>query len=167
MSVNRKATVPLGRSGIVAKLAALALRLTSVHHSTRAMKLTEEQREFLQNPFVGTITDLRPDGSPHTTVVWVDADDDGVSFNTAYGRAKPRYIALDPRVSLTVVDPVNAYRWLSVSGRATLVDEGADEQIDRLAQKYLGKDSYPFRAPDERRVTVRITPTRIEGRDLD
>jgi PPOX class probable F420-dependent enzyme len=98
------------------------------------MKLTEKQREFLQNPFVGTITDLRPDGSPHTTVVWVDADDDGVSFNTAYGRAKPRYIALDPRVSLTVVDPENAYRWLSVSGRATLVDEGADEQIDRLAQ---------------------------------
>jgi hypothetical protein len=29
----------------------------------------------------------------------------------------------------------------SVSGRATLVDEGADEQIDRLAKKYLGKDS--------------------------
>jgi PPOX class probable F420-dependent enzyme len=131
------------------------------------MKLTEKQREFLQNPFVGTITDLRPDGSPHTTVVWVDADDDGVSFNTAYGRAKPRYIALDPRVSLTVVDPENAYRWLSVSGRATLVDEGADEQIDRLAKKYLGKDFYPFRAPDERRVTVRIRPTRIEGRDLD
>jgi PPOX class probable F420-dependent enzyme len=131
------------------------------------MKLTEKQREFLQNPFVGTITDLRPDGSPHTTVVWVDTDDDGVSFNTAYGRAKPTYIALDPRVSLAVVDPENAYRWLSVSGRATLVDEGADEQIDRLAKKYLGKDSYPFRAPDERRVTVRITPTRIEGRDLD
>jgi PPOX class probable F420-dependent enzyme len=78
-----------------------------------------------------------------------------------------RHIALDPRVSLTVVDPESAYRWLSVSGRATLVDEGADEQIDRLAKKYLGKDSYPFRAPDERRVTVRITPTRIEGRDLD
>jgi hypothetical protein len=54
-----------------------------------------------------------------------------------------------------------------VSGSATLVDEGADEQIDRLAKKYLGKDSFPFRAPDERRVTVRIWPTRIEGRDLD
>ncbi len=131
------------------------------------MKLTEKQREFLQNPFVGTITDLRPDGSPHTTVVWVDVDDEGVSFNTAHGRAKPRYIADDSRVSLAVVDPKDAYRWISVSGTATLLDEGANEHIDRLAKKYLGKDSYPFRAPGERRVTVKISPTRIESRGLD
>lgn len=130
-------------------------------------RLTAAHREFLENPFVGTITDLRPDGSPHTTVVWVDVDDDGVSFNTAYGRAKPRYIADDPRVSLAVVDPEDPYRWISVSGTASLVDEGADEHIDRLATKYLGKDSYPFRAPGERRVTVKISPTRIESRGLD
>jgi len=130
--------------------------------------LTEKQREFLENPFVGTITDLRPDGSPHTTVVWVDVDGDGgVSFNTAHGRAKPRYIAGDSRVSLTVVDPADPYRWLSVSGTATLVDEGADEHIDRLAKKYIGADSYPFRSPEERRVTVRISATRIESRGLD
>lgn len=128
--------------------------------------LTETQRAFLQNPFVGTITDLRPDGSPHTTVVWVDVDDEGVSFNTAYGRAKPRYISDDPRVSLAVVDPTDPYRWIAVNGTATLVDEGADDQIDRLARKYIGKDSYPFRAPDEQRVTVRIDPQRVESRGL-
>ncbi|OFW71563.1 MAG: PPOX class F420-dependent enzyme [Actinobacteria bacterium RBG_16_68_12] len=129
--------------------------------------LTESQREFLENPFVGTITDLRPDGSPHTTVVWVDVDGDSVSFNTAHGRAKPRYIANDGRVSLTVVDPGDPYRWISVSVRATLVDEGADEQIDRLAKKYIGADSYPFRAPGEQRVTVRITIEKIDARGLD
>jgi PPOX class probable F420-dependent enzyme len=130
--------------------------------------LTATEREFLRNPFVGTITDLRPDGSPHTTVVWVDVDSDGgLSFNTAHGRAKPRYITADPRVSLAVVDPGNPYRWVSVTGTAELVDEGADEQIDRLAKKYLGRDSYPFRSSEERRVTVRISPTRIESRGLD
>jgi PPOX class probable F420-dependent enzyme len=129
--------------------------------------LTASQRAFLGNPFVGTITDLRPDGSPHTTVVWVDVDDEGVSFNTAYGRAKPRYIGRDPRISLTVVDPENGYRWISISGRATLVDDGAEAQIDRLALKYLGKETYPFRADGERRVTVRIAPSRIEARGLD
>jgi PPOX class probable F420-dependent enzyme len=133
----------------------------------RTKILSESQRAFLENPFVGAITDLRPDGSPHTTVVWVDVDDEGVSFNTAYGRAKPRYIERDPRVSLTVVDPENAYRWISISGAAELLDEGADEQIDRLAKKYLGKDTYPFRAAGERRVSVRITPFRIETRGLD
>ena len=130
-------------------------------------RLTAAQREFLEKPFVGTITDLRPDGSPHATVVWVDVDDKGVSFNTAYGRAKPTYIADDGRVSLTVIDPQDPYRWISVSGTATLVDEGADDHIDRLAKKYIGADTYPFRQPGERRVTVRIAVENIDSRGLE
>jgi PPOX class probable F420-dependent enzyme len=130
-------------------------------------RLTGAERAFLENPFVGVVTDLRPDGSPHSTIVWVDVDDEGVSFNTAYGRAKPRYIAEDGRVSLTVVDPRDPYRWLSVSGTATLVDDGADGHIDRLAKKYIGADSYPFRQPGERRVSVRIAVDRVDGRGLD
>jgi len=130
-------------------------------------RLNAAQREFLSNPFVGTITDLRPDGSPHSTVVWVDVDDDGVSFNTAYGRAKPTYIADDGRVSLTVIDPQDPYRWLSLSGTATLTDDGADDQIDRLAKKYIGADSYPFRQPGERRVSVRIAVEKLDGRGID
>jgi PPOX class probable F420-dependent enzyme len=131
------------------------------------IQITDAQREFLARPFVGVVTDLRPDGSPHSTPVWVDVDDDGVSFNTAHGRAKPTYIAHDGRVALTVVDPEDPYRWLSVSGMATLVDDGADEQIDRLAKKYIGKDTYPFRAPGERRVSVRIAVEKIDGRGFD
>ena len=129
--------------------------------------LTDAQREFLANPFVGVVTDLRPDGSPHSTIVWVDVDDDEVSFNTAHGRAKPTFIARDGRVALTVVDPQDPYRWLSVSGTATLVDEGADDQIDRLAKKYIDADSYPFRQSGERRVTVRIAVDKVDGRGLD
>jgi PPOX class probable F420-dependent enzyme len=129
--------------------------------------LTGSERAFLEHPFVGVVTDLRPDGSPHSTIVWVDVDDEGVSFNTAWPRAKPRYLSADPRASLVVVDPADPYRWISISGTAELVDEGANEQIDRLAKKYVGRDSYPWHKPDERRVTVRISPTRIESRGLD
>ena len=132
------------------------------------MKLTESERAFLASPFVGVVTDLRPDGSPHSTVVWVDVDDDGgVSFNTAWPRAKPRYLSADPRVSLTVVDPGDPYRWIAITGTAELVDEGANEQIDRLAKKYVGRETYPWHKPEERRVSVRITPTRVESRGLD
>ncbi len=130
-------------------------------------RVTDAQRQFLENSFVGVITDVRPDGSPHSTIVWVDVDDDGVSFNTAHGRAKPRYIANDSRVSLAVVDPQDPYRWLSVSGTATLVDKGADDQIDRLAKKYIGADSYPFRQPGERRVTVRVAVEKVDGSGFD
>jgi len=129
--------------------------------------LTPTQRAFLENPFVGVVTDLRPDGSPHSTVVWVDVDDEGVSFNTAWPRAKPRYLANDPRASLTVVDPADPYRWITVDGTVTLSEEGANEQIDRLAKKYVGLDSYPWHKPEETRVSVRISPTRIEARGID
>jgi PPOX class probable F420-dependent enzyme len=129
--------------------------------------LDDKTREFLEQPYVGEVTTLRPDGSPHTTVVWVDTDTDEVMFNTAVGRAKERYLRQDPRVSLIVVDPENAYRWVSVSGQAELTTEGADEQIDRLAKKYLGKDEYPWRSSDEQRITVRIKPERVESTGLD
>lgn len=129
-------------------------------------RLTEAERAFLESPFVGVVTDLRPDGSPHSTVVWVDVDDGGVSFNTAWPRAKPRHLSNDPRVSLTVVDPGDPYRWITIDGTATLVDEGANEHIDRLAKKYAGLDSYPWHKPEETRVRVRIAPRRIESRGL-
>ena len=129
--------------------------------------LTDNARTFLQQPFAGALTTLRADGSPHTTVVWVDVDDDGPSFNTAAGRAKPRHIERDPRVSLLVVDPEDQYKWVSITGRAEITTDGADGQIDRLAKKYLGQDEYPWRKPDETRLTVRIRPERVDSYGLD
>ena len=130
-------------------------------------ELTAAERAFLENPFVGVVTTLNPDGSPQSTIVWVDVDDAGVSINTAYGRVKPRNLALDPRLSLVVVDPGDPYRWLKLNGTGTLVDEGADAHIDRLSKKYTGREVYASRQPGEQRVTVRIAPERILSRGLD
>ena len=68
-------------------------------------KLNEKHQEFLEQPFVGVVTTLREDGSPHSTIVWVDVDDGVVSFNTAAGRAKPKHLEKDPRAGVLVVDP--------------------------------------------------------------
>jgi PPOX class probable F420-dependent enzyme len=130
-------------------------------------RLTRAQREFLENPYIGVVTTIRPDGSPHSTPVWVDVDAEGnVSFNTARPRAKPRNLEADPRVSLVVVDPNDELRWLAVSGTTTMTDEGADDQIDRLARKYRGHDRYMSHREGETRVSVRISPTFVESRGL-
>jgi PPOX class probable F420-dependent enzyme len=131
------------------------------------VELSAVEREFLENPYVGVVTTLHPDGSPQSTVVWVDVDDEGPSINTAHGRVKPRNLEKDPRVALVVVDPNDAYRWVKINGTGTLVDDGADAQIDRLSKKYTGRDVYGSRQPGEQRVTVRIAPTRIQSRGLD
>ena len=130
-------------------------------------KLSDAQKSFLEQPFVGTATTLREDGSPHSTIVWVDVEDGSVSFNTAYGRAKPTHLQKDPRAGILVVDPNDSYKWVAVDGRAELTTEGADAQIDKLAKKYLGKDEYPWRKPEEERVTVRITPEHITASGFD
>jgi PPOX class probable F420-dependent enzyme len=130
--------------------------------------LKEKEQRFLDdNPFVGVITDLRTDGSPHSTVVWVDVEDGKVSFNTARGRAKPRHLEKDPRLALIVTDPQDPYKWVSITGRAELTEQGADQQIDKLAKKYLGQDEYPWRKPEETRLKVLIEPQTVESQGLD
>ena len=113
------------------------------------------------------MTTLRDDGSPHSTVVWVEQQDGEVSFNTATGRAKERHLDADSRLSLLVVDPQNAYRWVAISGHGELTTEDADAQIDRLAKKYLGKDEYPFRSESEQRVKVKIRPALVDASGVD
>ena len=130
-------------------------------------KLDEAQAEFLGNPYYAVLSTLREDGTPHQTVVWVDADDGDVLINTAEGRAKPRHMRANPDVSIAVVNPANGYHSLVVTGKAELSHEGADAHIDKLAKKYLDADTYPFRQEGEVRVIVRIRPDRIEAAGFD
>lgn len=130
-------------------------------------ELTDRHREFLARPLFGVATTLRLDGSPHCTVVWVDVDEQGPSFNTALGRTKTRNLERDTRAALTVVDPADPFRWIAIDGPVTLTTEGADEQMDRLAMKYFGKPKYRPLQEGEQRVTVRLRPERITAIGLD
>ncbi len=130
-------------------------------------ELTDAHRAYLENPYVATVTTLREDGSPHNTVVWIDVDGDVVVFNTAEGRAKPEHLRHDPRAAVTVIDPQNTHKWISVSGPAELTHDGADAQIDKLAKKYIGAESYPFRQEGEQRVNVRISAEHVDSAGLD
>jgi PPOX class probable F420-dependent enzyme len=106
------------------------------------------------------VTTLRADGSPQSTVVWVDLDDDGVpTFNTARGRAKPSNLENDSRVSMLVVKGGDFYTWVSVDGRAELTTEGAHEQIDALSRKYDG-EPWTYRDGEER-IKIRVLPERV------
>ena len=109
------------------------------------MTLSANARDLFSAPNLGWATTLRPDGTPHNTVVWVDVDGDDVVFNTAVDRVKEQHMRSDPRVSVSVLDPENSQRFASITGTAQLSTEDGDAVIDKLAHKYLGVDSYPFR----------------------
>jgi PPOX class probable F420-dependent enzyme len=108
------------------------------------------------------VSTLNADGSVHCAPVWVDVDSGVVELNTALGRTWPKNLQRDPRVTLTVMNLENPYEYVSIRGRvAKFETDGADEHIDRLALKYLGKERYPFRQPGETRVIVRVQPERV------
>jgi PPOX class probable F420-dependent enzyme len=129
--------------------------------------LSDEQLHFIRdNPFYGVVTTLRDDGSPHSTVVWVDVEDGKISFNTARGRAKPNHLERDARASLIVLEPADPYKWVAVSGHAEMTEAGADAQIDKLAKKYMGRDEYPHK-PGETRLKVLIETEHVDASGFD
>jgi PPOX class probable F420-dependent enzyme len=121
-------------------------------------KLSPQELELLNEPQIATVATVMADGSPQLTPVWVDTDGEAVLFNTAKGRVKHRNLLRNPKVAVTVVDKNDFYRLVSVRGTAEIVEQGADDHIDRLAKKYLGADSYPWRKEGEQRVIVRVIP---------
>ena len=121
--------------------------------------LTDDDVALLEQPLIANLATVMADGSPQVTPVWVDTDGEALLLNTAKGRVKYDNIAREPRVAVSVVDPQNPFRVVAVRGEAQLIEEGADDHIDRLSQKYLGEERYPFRQPGEERVTVRVVPT--------
>jgi PPOX class probable F420-dependent enzyme len=112
----------------------------------------------------GYLATIMPDGSPQVTPVWVDFDGAHVRFNSALGRVKDKNVRREPRVSITIQDPGNPYRYLQVRGRVVEITEtGAQDHANNLSQKYTGKPVYQKRSPDEVRVVYKIEPMKVSS----
>jgi PPOX class probable F420-dependent enzyme len=125
-------------------------------------KLSDDVRVILDKKSFAHIATLMPDGSPHVSPVWVDYEGNTVVINTATGRQKPANLDRDRRVAMSVTDPEDPYKVVMIRGTVSeITSEGAEEHADRLARKYLGKETYPFRRPNEERLIVRIHPEKV------
>ncbi len=126
------------------------------------MSLPTEAHDLFDGVHFAHVATLMSDGSPQTTVVWIDRDGDVVRFNTARGGVKAEKLERDSRVAISVHDPENPYRYVQVRDRAQLVHEGAEEHIHSLAHKYMGED-YPLQE-SEQRVIVQVEPDSVDVR---
>ena len=126
------------------------------------MALTGKQVAFVEQPNYAVVATVDERGRPHATVVWVDTDGTDILFNTTTRRAKARHLAKNPYASVLVIDRENSYRWVEFEGPVETTQEGAVEQIDRLARKYTGHD---FDRHDDR-LLVRVHPERVTEYDL-
>ena len=127
-----------------------------------AAELTDGAYELLRGKNFAHVAVIRPDGSPHVTVTWIDAAEGHVLVNTAVGRVKDRYVHLDPRVAVTVHEEGEGYRWIRVDGTVAefVTGDEAEQHIDFLNRKYHDGRPWTY-VPDQQRVIYRILPHRV------
>jgi PPOX class probable F420-dependent enzyme len=129
----------------------------------------DSHRDLLQGQVHGVLTTMMADGTPQSSIVWVDYDGDSVLINTTLERQKGRNMRANPKVAILVIDPKDSSRWIEVRGLVIeLTTEGAEEHADKLTQRYNpGKQRFygdiypPEQKQKETRVIARIEPTRV------
>ncbi|MGH3205325.1 MAG: PPOX class F420-dependent oxidoreductase [Streptosporangiaceae bacterium] len=120
--------------------------------------LDPDVRRVLDGTSIAHLATVLPDGSPHTTPVYVGAYGDRIVFFTGPGSLKARNLRRDPRMALSIAPADNPFQPVVIRGRVGewLDGDAAWEIVDRLATKYTGM-SYPR---GQERVVAVIEPER-------
>jgi PPOX class probable F420-dependent enzyme len=126
--------------------------------------IPDSHRVLFEKPIPASLATVMADGLVQVNPVWVEYDGTFICFNSAQGRQKDKNLKQRRVATLLLVDPENPYFWIEIRGRvAEITTEGANQQIDRLAKKYLGQDKYPWRREGEVRISYKIKPERVNA----
>lgn len=119
-------------------------------------------KQLLDEPVTAVVAVISPSGRANLTPVWFDYEDDMVLLNLATHRKKVEWLRANPQATFLLMNPANAYHWVSIKTTVTREiseDDPAEgkrvtDQLNRIFHKYTGGDEYALRDPsfDERRV---------------
>ena len=108
------------------------------------------------------IATLMKDGAPQVSPVWANHEDGYILVNTAEGRIKYKNVLRDPRVAVSVVSKDNPLDMITIRGTVKeLITDYEYKHADKLTQQYLGREQYPFKRDDEKRVILKIKPDKV------
>ena len=115
------------------------------------MKLSTKSKELIDGKNFASVATLMPDGSPQVAPLWIDREGDTIVLNTTRSRQRTKNLKRDQRVAITVFDQGNPYSSVSIRGKTIeITEEGAEEHIDKMSMKYLGKPSTLGRTEPQR-----------------
>lgn len=129
-------------------------------------------KRLLDEPVTAIVSVTGSDGRSNLTPVWFDYDGDLVLLNLAAHRKKVEWLRKNPQATFMLMNPANAYHWLSIhcSVSREVSEDDPDEgprvtaQLDKIWTKYTGNaPPYGLRDPsiDERRLLFELTVDRI------
>jgi PPOX class probable F420-dependent enzyme len=123
--------------------------------------LKPEQRKLFEDPNFVNVATLGKDGTPRSTAIWVDIDGDDILLNGPASRQWTQNLKRDPHVALNIFDLKQPYKQVNVLGEVVdITTEGGEEHIDKLSNKYGGRD-YPDHQPNNPRQIIRVKITKV------
>ena len=126
-----------------------------------ANKIPDQFRDLFEKKAFAHLATIMKDGSPQVTPVWCDYDGTYVRINSAKGRIKDKNMRRNKHVALSIQDPENPYRFIALRGQVVDIADNSDDHINSLAKKYIDQDKYPYKQPNEVRVTYKILPDHV------
>lgn len=96
------------------------------------MSLTDEDRAFLERNHAAAMVTLKTDGTPHVARVGIGLVDGKLWSSGTKGRIRTKHLRRDPRCTLFVFDPKEAWQWLALETTVTILD-GPDAPESNLA----------------------------------
>ena len=122
-------------------------------------------RRLFDEPRLGHVATVGPDGAPQLSAVWVDLDGDDLVFGTQRGNVKCRNLRRDPRLTVSVEGDPGGFLQPHVvaRGRAVIEEIGPEvwlERMDRLSERYTGAP-FPMRAGGDAGVWIRMTVEKV------
>jgi PPOX class probable F420-dependent enzyme len=129
-------------------------------------------KKLLDEPVTAVVAVLGADGQPNLTPVWFDYDGNTVLLNLATHRKKVDWLRNAPHATFLLMNPENAYHWLSIKTvvkREISEDDPAEgqrvtDQLDRIWVKYTSNEPpYGLRDPsiNERRVLFELEVVKV------
>lgn len=124
-------------------------------------------RQLLDEPVTAVVSVTGSAGRSNLTPVWFDYEGDTVLLNLATHRKKVDWLRAAPQATFLLMNPANAYHWISIKATVTreISEDDPEEgprvtaQLDRIWTKYTGDPgAYALRDPgrEERRVLFEL-----------
>jgi PPOX class probable F420-dependent enzyme len=107
--------------------------------------LSDAARQLLDSGPLAHVVTLNKDGSPQVTCTWITRDeDDTLRIAVLTLRQKIANLRRDPRIVISFEGPgkndIELTDYLVIHGRATVLEGGAAELLQKQARLYIGPD---------------------------
>jgi len=124
--------------------------------------MDEKAEKLFRDQNLVFIATLMEDGSPQLSPVWANYEDGHILVNTAEGRIKHKNVVNDPRVAVSVVSKNNPLDMTTIRGKVVeMIPDYDYKHADKLTFQYMGRDHYPFKRDNEKRIIFKIKPERV------